>query len=107
MSVREYVVRADSMWDEIAADPVARESFLEEYQGLAVVIGEQQTDEEWVAESVEAWTYRPPVVGLVTASLSKSGPPDLWWGCGPGGQAGRAMAPFIFLAAFIVWLALT
>lgn len=81
----------------MASDPVVRDAFLERYTGLSILIQERQTVEEWIADTMKRWCYRPPVaVHLI--DNHKQGPPDVWWGPGPGGRAARTLSEVVAAA---------
>ena len=80
------------LWERLARNPAERDRFLEEFTGLSLLIGERQTAEEWIAEAIERWCYRPPVSAHLIDNHSASRVPDMFWGPGPAGRYARALA---------------
>lgn len=82
-----------TLWEAVAHDPVERDAFLEQYAGLAVDIGERESAEDYIAEARKRWCYRPPVIGKTwtKADNHRTGLPEVNFGPGPIGEAGRQL----------------
>ena len=95
-SMSEVTGYKSDLWDTIAADPATLNAFLEEFAGLRfdLQLNRIQTTEEWIAETVKAWTYRPPISAHLIDNRA-SGPPVVFFGPGPGGRAARQLVEII------------
>lgn len=86
-----------SIWDQVAGDEEERDLWLERFTGFSILIAERQTSEEWIAEAMKRWCYRPPVSAHLIDNR-KSGPPEVFWGPGPGGRLARRLADVVTAA---------